>query len=217
MRSPDVYANLQQQAEGPPLNPIEMASRSWAEIIAKLEKDKEFKDEFKKVYPKGFSDKNITDAIAEFEKTLITPNSPFDRYLKGDEHALTKQQKRGYQLFQQNKCGTCHTGVNLGGQSYEIMGLKADYFAARGDLTSADLGRYNVTKNEADRYRFKTPTLRNVALTAPYFHDGSASTLQQAVKDMLTYQVGKSLSEREINDLVVFLETLTGKYPPTEN
>ncbi|VEI70070.1 Cytochrome c551 peroxidase precursor [Serratia fonticola] len=148
------------------MNPIEMASESWDEIIAKLDQDALLKADFRRVYANGFTGDNITDAIAEFEKTLITPDSPFDRYLKGDSDALTAQQKHGYQLFQQNKCGTCHTGVNLGGQSYEVMGLKADYFTARGNPTEADLGRYNVTKNDSDRHRFKTPTLRNIAQTA---------------------------------------------------
>ncbi|TQI80462.1 cytochrome c peroxidase [Serratia fonticola] len=207
-------ADLQEQAGGPPMNPIEMASESWDEIIAKLDQDATLKADFNRVYANGFTGDNITDAIAEFEKTLITPDSPFDRYLKGDENALTAQQKHGYQLFQQNKCGTCHTGVNLGGQSYEIMGLKADYFAARGNPTEADLGRYNVTKNEADRHRFKTPTLRNIAQTAPYFHDGSVTSLNQAVKDMLTYQVGVTLSESDVNDLVALLESMSGQYQP---
>ncbi|OMQ27040.1 cytochrome-c peroxidase [Serratia oryzae] len=207
-------SDLQAQAGGPPMNPIEMASGSWNDIIAKLEKDAQLKADFQRVYANGFTGDNITDAIAEFEKTLITPNSPFDRYLKGDESALTAQQKHGYQLFQQNKCGTCHTGVNLGGQSYEIMGVKADYFAARGNPTDADLGRYNVTKNEADRNRFKTPTLRNIAQTAPYFHDGSVTSLNQAVKDMLKYQVGVTLPESDVNDLVALLESMSGKYQP---
>lgn len=206
--------DLQAQAGGPPMNPIEMASGSWDEIIAKLDQDAILKADFQRVYTNGLTGDNITDAIAEFEKTLITPDSPFDRFLKGDENALTAQQKHGYQLFQQNKCGTCHTGVNLGGQSYEIMGLKADYFAARGNPTEADLGRYSVTKNEADRHRFKTPTLRNIAQTAPYFHDGSVTTLHQAVKDMLIYQVGVTLPESDIKDLVALLESMSGKYQP---
>lgn len=208
-------ADLQQQAGGPPLNPIEMASTSWEQIIGKLDQDARLKADFQRVYADGFSGDNITDAIAEFEKTLLTPDSPFDRYLKGDDSALTAQQKRGYQLFRDNKCGTCHTGENLGGQSYEVMGLKADYFADRGNLTEADNGRYNVTKNEADRHRFKTPTLRNVALTAPYFHDGSVTSLHQAVKDMLKYQVGVTLPDSDVDDLVALLDGMTGKYQPS--
>ncbi|MFI8416370.1 cytochrome c peroxidase [Serratia sp. NPDC078593] len=206
--------DLQEQAGGPPLNPIEMASTSWQQIVDKLEHDAQLKSDFQRVYADGFSGTNITDAIAEFEKTLITPDSPFDRYLKGDDNALTAQQKHGYQLFRDNKCGTCHTGINLGGQSFELMGLKADYFADRGNSTDADLGRYNVTKNDTDRHRFKTPTLRNIALTAPYFHDGSVATLHQAVRDMLKYQVGTTLPDSDINDLVALLEAMTGHYQP---
>jgi cytochrome c peroxidase len=205
---------LQDQAGGPPLNPIEMASSSWEEIIAKLVQDTALKEEFERVYPEGFSGDTITNAIAEFEKTLITPDSPFDLFLKGDQNALTAQQKHGWQLFQQNKCGTCHTGVILGGQSYEIMGLKADYFTPRGGLTDVDLGRYAVTKDEYDRHRFKTPTLRNVALTAPYFHDGSIKTLHEAVKYMLKHQVGVSLPDSDVNALVALQEGMSGKYQP---
>jgi len=206
--------DLQEQAGGPPLNPIEMASTSWQQIIDKLDQDAQLKADFRRVYADGFSASNITNAIAEFEKTLLTPDSPFDRFLAGDRQALTAQQKRGYQLFRDHKCGTCHTGVNLGGQSYEIMGLKADYFADRGNPTTADLGRYNVTKRDADRHRFKTPTLRNVALTAPYFHDGSVTTLHQAVRDMLKYQVGTTQPESDVDDLVALLEAMTGTYTP---
>lgn len=210
-------ANLQEQAGGPPLNPIEMASTSWEQIIDKLKQDPILTAEFLKVYPDGYSGHNITDAIAEFEKTLITPNSAFDRYLKGEANALTEQQKRGLALFNSNKCATCHTGRNLGGQSYEIMGLKKDYFSERdGPLGEADHGRYNVTKNERDKYRFKTPTLRNVAQTAPYMHDGRTAELRDAVKLMLKYQVGTTLPENDVDDMVAFLESLNGVYQPQQ-
>lgn len=116
---------LQEQAGGPPLNPIEMASTSWAQIIAKLEQDKSLSDAFRKVYPDGYSGAAITDAIAEFEKTLITP-SRFDAYLRGKKTALNAVELRGYELFKTNRCATCHVGQNLGGQSFEMMGLKGD-------------------------------------------------------------------------------------------
>jgi cytochrome c peroxidase len=206
---------LQDQAGGPPLNPIEMASESWDEIAAKLDRDPVLTRAFKQVYPDGYSGLTITDAIAEFEKTLTTP-SRFDNYLKGDKTALTSREARGYMLFKTNKCATCHVGSNLGGQSFEQMGLKADYFVQRGEpLTDADLGRYNVTQKERDRYRFKTPTLRNIELTQPYFHDGSVDNLHEAVRIMLKYQVGKTLPEQDVNDIVAFLKTLTGSYEPT--
>ncbi|UXN34854.1 cytochrome-c peroxidase [Avibacterium paragallinarum] len=206
-------ANLAEQAGGPPLNPVEMGAENWQQIVDNLNKDESLKQAFEKIYPEGFNEKTITDAIAEFEKTLITPNSPFDRYLQGDENALTAAQKNGYALFHQYKCDTCHTGVNLGGQSYELMGLKADYFAARNKpLTEADDGRFAQTKNPYDKHRFKVPTLRNVALTAPYFHDANAQDLTQAVEMMLKYQSGVSLSKEQVNDIVEFLYSLTGEY-----
>lgn len=207
-RAPD----LQKQAGGPPLNPIEMASKSWDEITGKLNQDALLKQQFMAVYPEGFTGDTITDAIAEFEKTLITPDSPFDRYLRGDDKALTAQQMHGYQLFKDNKCATCHTGKILGGQAFEPLGLKQDF--AFGKVTSADIGRLNVTQGERDRFRQKVPTLRNVALTAPYFHRGDVPTLDEAVKLMLKYQVGTSLPQKDVDDIVAFLESLNGVYTP---
>ncbi|MFP2506084.1 cytochrome-c peroxidase [Buttiauxella gaviniae] len=207
-RAPD----LQAQAGGPPLNPIEMASKSWDEITDKLNKDPILTRDFTAVYPKGFSGASITDAIAEFEKTLITPNAPFDHYLRGDDNAITAQQKHGYQLFKENKCATCHTGKILGGRSFEPLGLKKDF--GFGEVTAADIGRMNVTKEVRDRLRQKVPTLRNVALTAPYFHRGDVKTLDEAVKLMLKYQVGTTLPQKDVDDIVAFLHTLNGVYTP---
>lgn len=153
-----------------------MGSHSWDDIVARFEMDEEFKKAFLKEYPQ-VTKETLTHAIGEYEKTLITPNSDFDRYLKGDKTALTEQQVHGYELFKQHKCDTCHTGVAMGGQSYEYMGLYGDYFKDRGmPLTDADEGRFAQTKDPFDMHRFKVPTLRNVALTAPYFHDASAKT-----------------------------------------
>lgn len=205
-------ATLQEQAGGPPLNPIEMASKSWDEIISKLDKDPVLKKDFQTVYPQGFTGENITDAIAEFEKTLITPDSAFDKWLRGDENALTAQQKHGYQLFKENKCATCHGGIILGGRSFEPLGLKRDFNF--GEITAADIGRMNVTKEVRDKLRQKVPGLRNVALTAPYFHRGDVPTLDGAVKLMLRYQVGTDLPQNDIDDIVAFLESLTGVYTP---
>lgn len=205
-------ADLQAQAGGPPLNPIEMASKSWDEITGKLKNDPILTRDFTAVYPQGFSGESITDAIAEFEKTLITPNAPFDKFLRGDESALTAQQKQGYKLFKENKCATCHSGKILGGRSFEPLGLKKDF--GFGDITPADIGRMNVTQDTRDRLRQKVPTLRNVALTAPYFHRGNISTLDEAVKQMLKYQVGTSLPQQDVDDIVAFLHSLNGVYTP---
>lgn len=203
---------LQVQAGGPPLNPIEMASKSWEEIIGKLDKDPILIRDFVAAYPQGLSGDTITDAIAEFEKTLITPDSPFDNWLRGDDNAMTMQQKHGYQLFKDNKCATCHGGTILGGRSFEPLGLKRDFNF--GEITAADIGRMNVTSEARDRLRQKVPGLRNVALTAPYFHRGDVATLDEAVKLMLRYQVGTELPQQDVDDIVAFLESLTGVYTP---
>ena len=202
---------LAEQAGGPPMNPVEMDGGSWEKVAQRLSKDSEFKKQFEAVYPKGFTPENITDAIASFEKTLITPDSPFDKYLKGESKALTEQQIRGYELFKEAKCSTCHAGQNLGGQTFEYMGLKGEYFADRGNVGKInDTGLKSFTKDERDIHKFKTPTLRNVALTAPYFHDGAAKTLKDAVIAMAKYQRAKDLTDSEIDDIVKFLESLTG-------
>ena len=204
---------LEQQAGGPPMNPVEMDGVSWEKIAKRLEADSAFSAEFKKIYPDGFTQKNITDAIAAFERTLITPDSPFDRYLKGDKNALTKEELKGYELFKKANCAVCHSGENLGGQTFEYMGLRRDYFKDRGNVGRInDKGRYSHTKDERDMHKFKTPTLRNVALTAPYFHDGSTQSLRQAVEIMAKYQRGAVLTDGEIDHVVKFLESLTGEY-----
>lgn len=209
-------ATLAEQAGGPPLNPVEMGSASFDEIAARLSADADFTARFKTVYPEGLNEQTITDAIAEYEKTLVTPNSPFDRYLKGDKQALTAEQVEGYALFKEYNCATCHAGVNMGGLSYELMGKRADYFKdreinAKSGLTDADNGRWAQTKVERDRYRFKTPTLRNVALTWPYYHDGSVPTLDKAIDMMARYQVGREMPAADVQKVQSFLQALTGE------
>ena len=204
---------LAKQAAGPPLNPVEMGCQSFDEIVAKLVCDKEMVKMFNAIYPEGITEETITDAIAEFEKTLVTPDSRFDKYLKGDQTAINDQEKAGYDLFLATGCATCHNGPILGGQSYELMGVKADYFAERGkELTNEDNGRFKETQCERDRHRFKTPSLRNVALTWPYYHDATRATLEEAVRDMGKYQSGVKLSQSQISDMVAFLNTLTGEF-----
>ncbi len=204
---------LADQAAGPPLNPIEMASTSFDEIIAKLQADKPFAKAFKAVYPDGLTEANITDAIEEFERTLITPNSRFDKWLRGDSDAITAEELAGYELFKKYDCATCHVGPNLGGQSYELMGLRRHYFTERGlDLTVEDNGRFKETQLERDRHRFKVPGLRNVEHTWPYYHDGTRETLEDAVRDMGLYQSGVELTSAEVDQITSFLKTLTGEY-----
>ena len=204
---------LADQAAGPPLNPIEMASESFDQIIAKLAADKDFAKAFNAVYPDGLTEANITDAIEEFERTLVTPDSRFDKWLRGDDDALNADELAGYDLFKKYDCATCHVGPNLGGQSYELMGLRADYFADRGlEMTHEDNGRYKETQLERDRHRFKVPGLRNVEHTWPYYHDGTRVTLEEAVRDMGIYQSGVELTDIEIDNISDFLRTLTGEY-----
>ena len=206
-------ATLADQAAGPPVNPVEMACNSFDEICDKLKADETFNKAFTEVYADGINQANITNAIQEFEKTLLTPNSRFDKYLKGDKTAMNADEVAGYELFKKYNCATCHVGENMGGQSYELMGIKQDYFADRGtELTIEDNGRYKETKDERDRHRFKVPGLRNIALTAPYYHDATQATLEDAVVSMARYEVGEELSQQEVQEIVAFLKTLTGEY-----
>lgn len=204
-------ADLQEQAAAPPENPIEMGT-TFERIIQKLNADEEFRAAFALAYPEGFTKATITHAIAEFEKTLITAGDPFDRFLMGDATALNDLQKTGWEVFQREGCATCHVGPLLGGRSYEPMGRAKDYFAARGNLTDADLGRFAVTKQEKDRHRFKVPTLRNIERTFPYFHDGTVTDLVEAVQKMAEFQFGKRLSESDARAIVEFLKSLTGTW-----
>ena len=204
---------LAEQAAGPPLNPVEMASTSFDEIIAKLAQDKLMVEAFNALYPDGITEANITNAIEEFERTLVTPNSQFDKWLLGDDEALTAEELRGYELFKVNNCATCHVGANLGGESYELMGLRQHYFEARGtELTEEDNGRFKQTQAERDRHRFKVPGLRNIELTWPYYHDGTRATMEEAVRDMAFYQCDATLDDAEVAAIVAFLRTLTGEY-----
>jgi cytochrome c peroxidase len=202
---------LKDQAGGPVNNPIEMAS-NWPQAVAKLSADAEFRKAFEAVYPDGLKGESIQDAIAEFEKTLVTPDAPFDRWLKGDDKAIDEQARKGYEVFKRQGCVGCHVGQAMGGRTFEVLGLKADYVAARGGETDADKGRFNVTKHAGDMRRFKVPTLRNVAVTWPYLHDGTAKDLETAVAAMAKYQTGAGLSGEETAQVVAFLRSLTGTY-----
>jgi cytochrome c peroxidase len=204
-------SSLEEQATGPVHNPKEMGS-NWQEVIGKLSADKELVASFKAVFPDGVQAKNIQSALAEFQRSLVTPNAKFDRYLRGEKNALNDDEQKGYQLFKNYGCIACHQGVNVGGNMYQVFGVMGDYFKQRGNMTEADLGRYNVTKNDADKHMFKVPSLRNVAVTAPYFHDGSAKTLPDAVEVMFRYQLGRSAPQSDKDLIVKFLQTLTGEF-----
>ncbi|NLE47192.1 MAG: cytochrome-c peroxidase [Sandaracinaceae bacterium] len=206
-------ATLAEQALGPVENPVEMGAK-WPEVVERLKQDEALVKEFAAFYEDGITKENVTDAIAEFERSLGTP-APFDRYLEGDEDAISDEAKRGLEVFVATGCTTCHSGEGLGGTMYQKMGLVQNYFELRGgEITEADLGRYNVTKNEADKHLFKVPLLRNIELTAPYFHDGSVDSLDEAVKIMAKVQLGRDLSDEDTKLIVAFLKTLTGELPP---
>ena len=202
---------LEDQVNGPTHNLKEMGS-NWDEIIGKLKVDPNYVSAFLASYSDGITSANIRDAIATFERTLSTPNSRFDKFLLGDKNALTSIEKKGYELFKEHGCVVCHQGINVGSNMFQSFGKFGNYFEDRGNITNADLGRMNVTKNLKDRYKFKVPTLRNIELTAPYFHDGSVKTLDSAVQVMAKYQLGISFEPDEIQAIVQFLKTLTGEY-----
>lgn len=203
-------ATLEEQAAGPVHNPLEMDS-NWQQVLPKLQADGDYPETFAKLYPDGITPANIVDAIAAFERGLVTPDAPFDRYLRGEYDALDARAIEGYRLFRTLGCTSCHQGALLGGNMYQKFGVMLDYFAGRA-ATEADLGRYNVTKREADRHVFKVPSLRNVAVTAPYFHDGSAATLEQAVVVMARHQLGRDLDSRDVTAIAAFLRSLTGRW-----
>jgi cytochrome c peroxidase len=207
--------DLKDQAGGPPLNPIEMDT-TWEQVIGKLGSDPEMTSLHQKVYgTSSWSSDTITDAIAEFEKTLITPNSPLDHYLKGDASALGENAKQGYALFKEHSCSTCHVGKAMGGQSFERPVDTQAYFAMRKKTPEEpDWGRFNATKQESDRYKQKVPSLRNIALTFPYMHDGGTSDLNEVVRWMHSYWVPElnrnTLSDQDIEKIVEMLNSNTG-------
>lgn len=196
--------DLAQQAKGPIENPLEMGN-NFKDLIATLKKTT-YKKKFHKVYTDGITEENIVDAIAEYEKTLITPNAPFDKYLRGEITAITKEQKEGYELFKSKGCIACHHGVNVGGNLYNKFGVMQD-------AESSSMGRYEVTHNELDMYYFKVPSLRNIEKTAPYLHDGRFENLDKVVKFMAHYQLGRIVTQEEVNSIVEFLHSLSGEIP----
>ncbi|MFZ2268608.1 MAG: cytochrome-c peroxidase [Azonexus sp.] len=202
--------SLEEQAAGPIHNPLELGS-SWAEVLARLSRDAEIVAAFKQAYSDGLTAKNVADAIATFERSLLTRNSRFDRYLQGNKTVLTGQELEGYRLFRELGCTSCHQGVLLGGNMYQKFGVLGDYFAGR-QPSKADLGRYNVTGRQEDKHVFKVPSLRNIALTSPYFHDGSVDSLAEAVVIMGRYQLGRELAEPDVQAIVAFLNSLTGEW-----
>jgi cytochrome c peroxidase len=198
--------SLKEQAHQVIENPKEMGDNIY-DIVKRLRRDPKYSKKFYAIYQKDIDKEHLIEVIAEFEKALITLDAPFDLYLKGEKSAISDSAKRGYALFKSKGCILCHNGKNVGGNLFNRFGIHNE------DHNSTSLGRYEITKKEEDKFVFKVPSLRNVALTAPYMHDGRAKTLHDAVKIMSHYQLGRHMVKRDIDDIVEFLKSLTGKLP----
>ncbi|MEN8147753.1 MAG: cytochrome c peroxidase [Campylobacterota bacterium] len=200
-------ANLKEQAIGPLTAHIEM-NMSPKEVEARLNRNSLYQEAFKEVYGiERITMENVVDAIVEFENALVTPNSRFDRYLRS-EIQLSDDEQKGYAKFKSLGCITCHNGINVGSNAFQKMGLFREY---PHDTKYQD--RYALTKNEAYKNVFKVPTLRNITLTAPYFHDANSSTLQDAIIVMARYNLGISISKKDVDLIIAFLKTLEGDRP----
>lgn len=206
----DGRANTLEEQLNDHITDISIMATKWSDVIAKLNKDKAVVVNFRAVYADGINATHATEALVTYQRSLLTP-SRFDRYLKGDPSALNADELAGYKKFKDYGCVGCHQGVNAGGNMFQSLGVMRDYFAARGNPTHADLGRYNVTKVEEDKHVFNVPSLRNVALTAPYFHDGTVATLNDAIGVMFKYQLGRRGTEADKALIIKFLNTLTGE------
>jgi cytochrome c peroxidase len=202
---------LEEQVHIVVTSPVEMGS-DWKTVVKRIADDPGYARDFADAYPGGVTQPNIQGALADYERTLLTPNSRFDQYLLGNTDSLTPREKFGYQRFKEYGCIACHQGVNIGGNMFQKFGVMGDYIQDQGNPTRADEGRFNITGDEADRQVFKVPSLRNVAVTAPYFHNGSAPTLERAVEVMFKYQLGREPQKNDTQLIVEFLKTLTGEW-----
>ncbi len=203
---------LEEQIDGPLLSKDEMNS-DWERILKYVTSDERYRTAFIEHLGGEPNEQRVREAIATYERSLVTPNSAFDHWLAGDEKALNGDQYGGYYLFKKMNCLGCHNGAAVGGNVFQRLGAMKDYFTADNPARQSDLGRFLVTGEERDRYVFRVPSLRNVELTAPYFHDGSAETLEEAVSLMIEYQVGLDANPEDVRRIVAFLESLTGELP----
>lgn len=200
---------LEEQAAIPLLTDFEMGWPDWESLLTALHRRSDLVQRFAEAYEDGLTRENLVHAIAEFERTLSTPGAAFDRWLLGDDAALTPEELRGYRLFTEVGCAACHQGRNVGGNMFQRIGRLEDV----GGALSEDLGRFGVTGREADRRVFKVPGLRNVAHTAPYLHDGSIADLEEVVQLMARHQLGEDLAPEDARAIVAFLHTLSGELP----
>jgi cytochrome c peroxidase len=204
------FRTLEEHNEAVLLDP-RLMNASWEELLPKIRAVREYRSAFAEMYTSSPKRSSVLDALATFERSLITPDAPFDDYVRGAQQAITADQQRGYQLFKSYGCIACHQGKNFGGNLFQKFGIFTDPFSG-GEKTDADLGRYTITHLEGDRQVFRVPSLRNVAVTPPYFHDGHASLLAEAVGIMARTQLGRELPKQDLDLIVEFLGTLTGKY-----
>jgi len=206
------YMTLEEQTEMVVENPRTMAG-NWKEVIATLAADVDLSNAFAQAYEEGITKKNAIDAIVQYEQSLVTPDAPFDAFLKGDRGAISADAAEGYKLFKKHGCVSCHQGVNVGGNMLQVFGIFGTPDAAA--MGSATPGSAQYSGIAEEKPVFRVPPLRNVAMTAPYFHDGSAKTLKDAIETMAGYQLGRSLADDDVKKLEAFLNSLTGKYQGT--
>ncbi len=214
--------SLEEQAKGPVTNPVEMGMKDWETVIKRLKTIEGYQPLFKEAFGEEnpLTTDNVVKAIAAYERTLITPNSPYDRYVKDEKAALTEQQIRGMKLFAETGCNSCHYGPHFSGPQFPIgKGFFMKFptfpntpYETQYQLT-ADTGRYQVTQQESDKHMWRVPTLRNIALTAPYFHNGAVPTLNEAIRVMAKTQLNKELTDEQVQDIEAFLKALTGPFP----
>jgi cytochrome c peroxidase len=202
---------LEEQNEAVLFDPSLM-NTTWEELLPRLRSDSTYADRFAAAYGLPPTRENVLDALAAFQRSLVTPDARFDRYLRRERNALNAEEVRGYELFKDYGCIACHQGINVGGNLFQKFGIFADPFANQETRSDGDLGRFTITGQERDRHVFRVPSLRNVALTAPYFHDGRTASLAEAVRIMAGSQLGRELPEPDIRSIVSFLNTLTGEY-----
>jgi cytochrome c peroxidase len=204
------FRTLEEQIEAVLFDP-HLMNTTWEDLLPKLRDDEAYREDFSAVYGDGPEPAHVLDALATFERSLLTPGARFDRYLRGERDVLGAKEEHGYELFKAYGCVACHQGVNVGGNLFQRFGIFRDPFA-QGPIRTADLGRFTITDAQDDRFVFRVPSLRNVAVTAPYFHDGRAETLEQAIEEMARSQLGRVLTAQEIGLIAGFLRTLTGEY-----
>lgn len=186
-------------------------SNAWDELLTRFNQDTQLLRRFSNVYQTNrITRETFTDALVYYVESLTTPDARFDQYLRGNKSAIDEDELRGYMLFKDYGCITCHQGVNIGGNLYQRFGIFYDYFRARGNIRKADYGRMNVSGNSADIHVFKVPSLRNVELTGPYLHDGQIKSLEKVVILMGTTQLGVKIEKNDVSLIVKFLKTLTG-------